>query len=120
MFPQKTEHYHKKCEFNTINLYYTNGNEIDIENEKTRKEIKCFFDSFMETLTLKQKEALQFRREGYTLAEIAKMVSVPTSVSSVQERLDRAYYKMTKKWNQLHPNDKVPEFPSPDAKKKKK
>ena len=94
--------------------------EIDIQNANTRKEIKCFFDSFMETLTLKQKEALQFRREGYTLAEIAKMVSVPTSVSSIQERLDRAYYKMTKKWNQLHPNDKVPEFPSPDAKKKKK
>ena len=25
-----------KCEFNTINLYYTNGNEIDIENIKMR------------------------------------------------------------------------------------
>ena len=59
------------------------------------KRSSVFFDSFMETLTLKQKEALQFRREGYTLAEIAKMVSVPTSVSSIQERLDRAYYKMT-------------------------
>lgn len=94
--------------------------EIDIQNANTRKEIKCFFDSFMETLTLKQKEALLLRRNDYTLAEIAKMVSVPASVSSIEERLDRAYYKMTKKWNQLHPNDKVPEFPSPDAKKKKK
>ena len=94
--------------------------EIDIENANTRKEIKCFFDSFMETLTPGQKEALIFRRKGYTLAEIAKMVSVPASFSSIQERLDRAYYKMTKEWNRLHPNDKVPEFPSPDAKKKKK
>lgn len=84
------------------------------------KRSSVFFDSFMETLTPKQKEALQFRREGYTLAEIAKMVSVPASISTIREHLDRAYYKMTKKWNQLHPNDKVPEFPSPDAKKKKK
>lgn len=94
--------------------------EIEEENRNTRKEIKLFFDSYMSTLTSGQKEALELRREGYSLAEIAKMVSEPASVSSIQERLHRAYYKMSKEWNRLHPDDKVPEFPSPDAKKKKK
>ena len=94
--------------------------EIEIKNENTRKEIKAFFNGFIETLTSGQKETIIFKKEGYTLAEIAKMVSEPASVSSIEERLQRSYHKMTTEWNRLHPDDKVPEFPSPDAKKKKK
>jgi len=81
----------------TVNSQNCNPLEIVIENEdeeKHKKKAAIIEDMCALLMTKKQYEVWRYHKEDYGISEIAKLLSIDES--SVRERLQNAYTRITK------------------------